>query len=137
MRKNQIGSGLGIFLIVTGSGHFLFPEPLDEIVPPVLPFDPRFWTYASGVAELLVGLLLLMPIRKYLFGINLKLAGACSAFVLFLIVYPANIYMAIDWLDRPFSEAWVAWARLPLQFGLFYWSLSIAKKIRTQIGKNA
>jgi uncharacterized membrane protein len=44
MRKNQIGSGLGIFLIVTGSGHFLFPEPLDEIVPPVLPFDPRFWT---------------------------------------------------------------------------------------------
>jgi uncharacterized membrane protein len=137
MNITKTGRGLGIFLLITGSGHFLFPAPLDEIVPPFLPFDPRFWTYLSGFAEFAIGLLLLMPVNKSIFGKNLRLIGALSAFALFIIVYPANIYMAIDWLDRPFSEAWVAWARLPLQFGLFYWSLSIAKKIRTQIGKNA
>ena len=39
---------------------------------------------------------------------------------LFVVVYPANVYMAWDWRDRPMSEQLVAYTRLPFQF-LFIW----------------
>jgi uncharacterized membrane protein len=62
--------------------------------------------------------------------------GAWSALALFIAVYPANIYMAIDYSDRELPEQLFAYARLPLQFGLFYWAWAIAidinKNLQTQ-----
>lgn len=132
MHKYTTGRGLGILLIVAGLGHFLAPQGLDNIVPPVLPFEPRFWTYLSGVAELVVGVMLLTPLARKLFGVPIRLMGVWCAFALFVLVYPANIYMAIDWLDRPMPEPLVAIARLPLQFGLFYWCFALHKKLSGQ-----
>lgn len=131
MNPNRIGYGLAALLIFTGVGHFVVPEPLDQIVPPFLPFEPRFWTYISGVAELAVAILLLFPLRCKLLGKTLKQLGIWSAFALFVLVYPANIYMAIDWLDRPIPDPLIAFARLPLQFGLFYWCFKINKQLKT------
>mgnify|MGYP000461561234 CR=1 FL=1 len=51
----------GAMLIGTGVGHFLAPKPFDTIVPAELPGDARFYTYASGVAEVGVGAMLLVP----------------------------------------------------------------------------
>lgn len=118
---------LGSLLVVTGIGHFIFPQPLDAIVPPFLPFEPRFWTYLSGVAELVVAIMLFVPQKVKLHGYQIKRAGIWSALVLFVLVYPANIYMAIDWSSRPLSEALPAYLRLPLQFGLFYWCWKLLK----------
>ncbi len=132
MNKNITGRGLGILLIVAGLGHFLAPQGLDNIVPPALPFEPRLWTYLSGVAELVIGVMLLVPLERKAFGVSVRLLGVWSAFALFILVYPANIYMAIDWLDRPMPEPLVAIARLPLQFGLFYWCFVLHKKLRSQ-----
>ena len=56
------------------------------------------------------------------------------ALALFLAVYPANINMAIQWSDRDMPEPLFAYARLPLQFGLFYWAWALAKDIK---GKSA
>lgn len=118
---------LAILLVVTGLGHFVFPQPLDAIVPPALPFEPRFWTYLSGVAELVVAALLLVPAKVSFKNISIKRFGIWSALSLFVLVYPANIYMAIDWSSRGFIEAVPAYLRLPFQFGLFYWCWYLLK----------
>ncbi|MGB9225511.1 MAG: hypothetical protein WCB80_20035, partial [Mycobacterium sp.] len=52
---------LGAMLLGVGTVHFLAPKPFDDIIPAELPGSPRFYTYASGVAELAVGAGLLVP----------------------------------------------------------------------------
>lgn len=133
MDKDTTGRGLGIMLIITGLGHFLAPQALDKIVPPALPLEPRFWIYLSGVAELSIAIMLLMPIGIKVFGISVRLLGVWSAFALFVLVFPANIYMAIDWMDRPVPAPIYAFLRLPLQFGLFYWCWALNKELRKRL----
>jgi len=132
-KKFTTGRGMAIMLIVTGVGHFAFPAQLDAIVPPFLPGEERFWTYLSGVAELVVAAMLLAPITAKFLNQNIRLLGAWSALALFIAVYPANVYMAIDYSDRELTEQLFAYARLPLQFGLFYWAWAIAKDIKKHL----
>jgi len=132
-KKFTTGRGMAIMLIVTGVGHFAFPAQLDAIVPPFLPGEARFWTYLSGVAELVVAAMLLAPITAKFLNQNIRLLGAWSALALFIAVYPANVYMAIDYSDRELTEQLFAYARLPLQFGLFYWAWAIAKDIKKHL----
>ena len=109
---NGVAIALGVFFTVAGVMHFANPSFFDEIVPPWLWPSERIWTYASGVAELIVGPLLLIPrTRRW---------GAIAAIVVLIAVYPANLYMVWDWRDRSFSERFVSWARLPFQF-MFIW----------------
>jgi uncharacterized membrane protein len=129
---NSVGRVMGIFLIAAGIGHFIFPKPLDSIVPSFLPGDPRLYTYLSGVAEIVIGLALLAPLSMKIGSTSVRLVAAYAALALFIAVYPANIKMAIDWSSRPLAEAWMAYARLPLQFGLFYWAWSIIKALKAQ-----
>ncbi len=103
---------MGVFLGVAGIMHFVSPSFFDDIVPPWLPPSPRFWTYSSGVAEIVIAWLLLRRAHRRV--------GAIAAVWLFVAVYPANIYMAWDWRDREFSEQLVSYGRLPFQF-LFIW----------------
>jgi uncharacterized membrane protein len=130
MTFTKVGRGMGIFLIATGIGHFLFPQGLDAIVPGFLPGDPRFWTYLSGVAEIAIGLVLITPTSRTIGNKPLRLWAAYAALALFIAVYPANIKMAIDWSSRPMPDTLFANARLPLQFGLFYWAFAIIKALR-------
>jgi uncharacterized membrane protein len=121
---------MGIFLIITGLGHFIFPQGLDAIVPGFLPGHPRFWTYLSGAAEIVIGLALLTPLSMKIGKQPLRLLAAFAALALFIAVYPANIKMAIDWSSRPMPDPLFAYARLPLQFGLFYWAYAIIKALK-------
>jgi len=130
MKNLPIGFAMAIMLLVTGIAHFIFPKPLDAIVPSFLPGDPRFYTYASGVAEIVIALGLLTPLSWKIGGYSLRFLAAWAALLLFIAVYPANIKMAIDWSSRPLGEALIAYARLPLQFGLFYWAWALIKALR-------
>ncbi|MGA1670513.1 MAG: hypothetical protein ACO4AM_07320 [Candidatus Nanopelagicaceae bacterium] len=130
MNSSKTGRGMGIFLIVTGIGHFIFPQGLDAIVPGFLPGEPRFWTYLSGVAEIVIGIALFAPLSLKIGTKPLRLFAAFAALALFIAVYPANINMAIDWSSRPMPDPLFAYARLPLQFGLFYWAWAIIKDLR-------
>jgi hypothetical protein len=47
-----VAVALGVFLTVAGVMHFVNPNFFDAIVPPWLWPSERFWTYASGVADL-------------------------------------------------------------------------------------
>jgi len=133
--NKKVGRGMGLMLIGTGITHFLFPKPFDTIVPPFLPGDPRLWTYLSGLAELVIAALLFVSLDKKLAGKPIRLWGVYAAFALFGAVFPANIYMAMEWSSRDFPAPLFAYARLPLQFGLFYWAWALAKEIN-KITKN-
>lgn len=133
--KETVGRGMAIMLLLTGAGHFIVPGPVDQLVPPFLPGDPRFWTYLSGVAEIVVALMLLAPLSKKIAGKALRLWGAYLALAIFIAVYPANINMAIEWSSRDMPEPLFAYARLPLQFGLFYWAWMLAKDIKIKSSK--
>ncbi len=99
---------MGAAVTAAGVTHFVVPEFFDEIVPPWLPPSQRFWTYASGIAELIVGPALIWR--------RTRRRAALAAVALFIAVYPANLYMAWDWRDRELSERIVSWVRLPFQF---------------------
>jgi uncharacterized membrane protein len=121
---------LAAMLLIAGIAHFIAPNSLDEIVPAFLPGGPRLWTYLSGVAEIAIGLALLAPLTMKIGTVSIRLLAAYAALFLFIAVYPANIKMAIDWRDRPMPYPLIAFARLPLQFGLFYWAWSIIKALK-------
>jgi uncharacterized membrane protein len=72
----------------------------------------QWWSLHQSVAELIVGPMLLS--RRF------RHAGAIAAIVLFIAVYPANLYMTWDYRDHAASEQIISWVRLPFQF-LFIW----------------
>jgi uncharacterized membrane protein len=111
---------MGAMLLGMGTLHFVAPKPFDGIVPAELPGSPRFYTYASGAAELTTGALLLSPRTRKL--------GALSAVALFLAVFPANINMVRLWFkdpDKPLFMRLGAIARLPLQIPMITSALKI------------
>jgi len=102
---------MGLFYITAGVTHFLSPEWFLQIVPPMLP-APLALVYLSGVAEIVVGVGVLVPQTRHY--------AALATVALLVAVYPANIYMAVG--DVMGSEL-VQWGRLPLQGVLVLWAL--------------
>lgn len=107
--------------LLAGAGvlHFVAPDFFDAMIPDALPGDPRAWTYASGVAELGVAAAVAVPRTRRL--------GGYAAAALFVAVFPANVWMAIDWSDRSLAERAIAYARLPLQIPLIWWAVKVAR----------
>jgi uncharacterized membrane protein len=108
---------LGAMLLGIGTVHFVAPKPFDDIIPAELPGSPRFYTYASGVAELVTGALLLIPRTR-------RLAGLAAA-ALFVSVFPANVNMVRLWWDKPWPMRLIAIARLPLQIPMITQALKV------------
>ena len=107
------------FLGFAGIAHFLVPESFNALIPKWLPGDASFYTYISGLAEILIAVSLLNSSTRS------RAAGA--AVVLFIAVYPGNLYMAYDWRDREISQQLIAYGRLPFQIPLIWWAARIAK----------
>lgn len=106
--------------IVAGITHFLVPEAFAQIVPPMLPY-PLAFAYLSGVAEIALGVGLLIPRTR-------KLA-AWGVIALLIAVFPANVYMAVSdvTVTGVFGRTLdpsptVRWGRLPLQAVLIGWA---------------
>jgi len=110
---------IAALLFGVGTLHFVAPKQFDDIVPAELPGSARFYTHASGVAELTVGALLL-PLRT-------RRLAALAAAVLFLAVFPANVNMCRLWWGKPWPMRIIALARLPLQIPMITTALKIAR----------
>jgi uncharacterized membrane protein len=108
---------LAVMLLGVGTTHFLAPKPFDMIVPEELPGSARFYTYASGVAEVATGVALLVPRTR-------RLAGLAAVF-LFLSVFPANVNMVRLWWSKPLAYRVAAIARLPLQIPMIAQALKV------------
>lgn len=109
MRSRRAARRLTVLLAASGTLHFATPKPYDTLVPTELPGSARFWTYASGVAELVVAALLAREKTR-------RLGGTLAA-VLFVAVFPANVHAVRVFWRRPVLRA-VMLARLPLQIPL-------------------
>ncbi len=101
------------FMIGAGVTHFVAPGFYERIVPKWFGHEQATVRW-SGVAELLCGALVAMPATKRL--------GAWLTVIVMLVVYPANIQMAVDAGQPSNAEDWVAWLRLPLQLPLIRWA---------------
>jgi uncharacterized membrane protein len=108
---------LAALLLVSGVAHFVMPKPYDSIVPTELPGSQRFYTYASGVAELASGALLLSA--------RTRRVGALSAVAVFVGVFPANLNCIRIWRDKPLAMRLGAIARLPLQIPMITSALKV------------
>lgn len=108
------------FLGAAGIAHFLVTDSFNALIPKWLPGDAVLYTYISGLAEVLIAVLLLNPQTQRL--------AAWAAVVLFIAVYPGNLYMAYDWRDRGLSQQLIAYGRLPFQIPLIWWAVTIARK---------
>jgi uncharacterized membrane protein len=108
---------LAALLLGSGVLHFVMPKPYDSIVPVELPGSRRFYTYASGVAELVSGALLVSP--------RTRRVGALSALAVFVAVFPANLNLVRLWREKPLYMRLGAIARLPLQIPMITGALKI------------
>lgn len=104
-------------LLTTGTWHFVSPQAFESIVPRFLG-SPSFWVRLSGVAELACAVGLAVPRTRCV-------AGWATA-TLFVIVFPANIDMAVHAWQGNGSRV-LAYGRLPLQIPLVLWALYIAR----------
>lgn len=105
--------------VLVGIAHFVMPDLFVAIIPPQLPLREEA-NLLAGLFEILGGVGLLIPRVRRIAGYGLIL--------LLVVVYPANIYMALnpDGLGEPFTDipVWSLYARLPVQFvlmGAIYW----------------
>lgn len=103
----------GILFIFAGINHFLNPKMYLKIMPPYIPWH-SFMVYSSGILEIILGALLLIPATANF--------AAWGLIALLIAVFPANIHMAIHAGLYPSIPEWMLWARLPLQFGLMAWA---------------
>ena len=103
---------LAIFMIVAGTMHFVNPEFFLKIVPPYLPLH-RELVLVSGVCEILLGVLLLIPKCSHL--------AAWGIIALLIAVFPANIYLFQNQDILPASPL-VHLLRLPLQGVFILWA---------------
>ncbi|BCI52200.1 membrane protein [Mycolicibacterium litorale] len=113
----KLAKRMAAMLVGIGTLHFIAPKPFDGIIPAELPGSPRFYTYASGLAELGVAAALAAP--------RTRKAGSLAAVALYVGVFPGNVNMVRLWWDKPWPMRLVALARLPLQIPMITQALKI------------
>ena len=111
---------LAIFMITAGIMHFANPAFFLKIMPPYLPLHKEL-VLLSGVFELVLGVLLLLPKTSRI--------AAWGIVALLIAVFPANLYLYQHQDILPASPV-IHLLRLPLQ-GVFilwaYWHTRPAK----------
>ena len=108
----------GIVFVLAGINHFLNTDFYLKIMPPYLPWH-LFLVYLSGVFEIILGALLLIP--------KFSRLAAWGLIALLIAVFPANIYMAMNTELFPELNPLLIWVRLPIQFLLIVWAFWFTK----------
>jgi uncharacterized membrane protein len=115
--------------IVIGVVHLVSPEKLTYMIPDFLPY-PQALVYISGVMEILLAILLLIP--RYQRWAGWGIIG------LLVAVFPANINVAINHLPAPGglpAASWYVWSRLafqPIYIAWVWWAAEYVDKRKGQ-----
>ncbi|HEX8283955.1 MAG TPA: DoxX family membrane protein [Pyrinomonadaceae bacterium] len=102
-----------VSFVVAGFNHFFNTSFYLHIMPPYLPL-PLTLVYLSGLIEIILGVLLLIP--------KLTRMAAWGLVALLIAVFPANLHMAVNHELYPEYSVTALWARLPLQLVLIGWA---------------
>jgi uncharacterized membrane protein len=107
---------MGVFYVVAGANHFANTAFYLPMMPPYVPYH-RELVYLSGLAEIVLGVAVLVPATRRL--------AAWGIILLLIAIFPANVHIALH--DLPVFGAthglgvW-NWVRLPLQGVLVSWA---------------
>ena len=102
----------GLF-IAAGANHFLNPGFYIRMMPAYLPWHAEL-VAISGVAEIVLGALLLVP--------QFQVLAAWGLIALLIAVFPANLNMALHAAEFSTVSPTALWLRLPIQGLLIAWA---------------
>jgi len=103
----------GLLFVLAGLNHFRVTDFYLRMMPPYLPWHLAL-VYVSGIAEIALGALLLVP--------RLQRLAAWGLIALLVAVFPANVHMAVHPELFPEFDAALLWWRLPVQALLIGWA---------------
>lgn len=103
---------LAAMLVGQGINHFVSVDFFMRMMPAYLP-APEALIYLSGVAEVALGVMVMVPTTR-------RLAG-WGIFALLIAVFPANVQMALHPEQWPELPEFALYLRLPLQLVFAYW----------------
>ncbi len=109
----------GALFVAAGANHFRNPGFYVSIMPPYLPWHLEL-VYISGVTEIALGVLLMIP--------QTSTVAAWGLIALLIAVVPANAHMALHTDDYPRFSPALIYARLPLQVILIAWAYWYTRK---------
>ncbi|MEA3211101.1 MAG: hypothetical protein QOE70_4158 [Chthoniobacter sp.] len=101
---------MALFFVAAGANHLLAPKFYLELMPAWLPWHQGL-IFASGFAEILLGVSVLLPRLRGIAGWGL--------IALLIAIFPANIHAALHGFRS--VPGWILWARLPFQLVLIAW----------------
>jgi uncharacterized membrane protein len=109
--------GMCAMLLFTALGHFLFTKAMSSMIPKGIPFKQPL-VYATGIAEIAIGLALLFP--------AIRTVAAIIMIALLCLMLPANIYAAKHHINYETGETngkglGYLWFRIPLQLFFIAW----------------
>ena len=121
-RSATIGKRVGklafaALFVLAGLCHFASTDFFVKIVPPYIPY-PRAMVLVSGVFEIVLGIMLVIP--------RISRPAAWGLIALLIAVFPANVHMSLH--AREFSlPPLLLLLRLPIQGLLILWAWSYAR----------
>ncbi len=104
---------MAIVYILAGIMHFIKPKMYMRIMPKYLP-NHKTLVYLSGIAEVLLGVGLCIPVLKVV-----SIYGIIIMLIVFLLVH---FYMLSGEKASAGIPRWILILRIPLQFFLMYWA---------------
>jgi len=110
---------LAFGFVLAGINHFINADFYLKMMPPFLPAH-LFLVYLSGVFEVALGILLLIP--------KFTRLAAWGLIALLVAVFPANVYMAMNTDIFPEFNPILLYLRLPLQFVLIACAIWLARR---------
>lgn len=108
--------GMALFYVAAGVNHFANADFYLPMMPPYLPAHLAL-IYVSGVAEIVLGVAVLVP--------RLRPLAAWGLVALLVAIFPANLHMALYNVPvggRTEGLGIWNWVRLPLQGVLIAWA---------------
>ncbi|WP_035670368.1 hypothetical protein [Flavobacterium sp. 83] len=104
---------MAIIYFIAGLNHFKNPRLYLKIIPPYFP-NPKLLNSISGLAEVLLGVTLCIPIISHY--------GAWGIIALLIAVFPTHLYMYTNERARMGLPKWALLLRMPLQLALILWA---------------
>lgn len=104
---------MAVIFILAGINHFRNPKLYERIMPPYFPAH-KSMVVLSGVAEMILGLMLLTPENQHL--------AAWGIIAMLVVFFTVHIHMLINEKASLKLPKWVLIIRFPLQFVLIWWA---------------
>ncbi|PKP24929.1 MAG: hypothetical protein CVU03_10355 [Bacteroidetes bacterium HGW-Bacteroidetes-2] len=104
---------MAVIYILAGIHHFRKPKLYERIIPPYIPAH-KSMVILSGIAEMVLGLMLLIPENQHI--------AAWGIILMLILFFTVHIYMLQEEKAALKLPKWVLFLRIPLQILLIFWA---------------